>query len=70
MSLMYKIRGDVIAGTVRHDCGDGSYLIEDSIGNLEKIWREDAIADRDDANILINVGQPRSTVSSSSDRRV
>lgn len=42
-------------GIVRHDCSDGSYLVEDSIGDLEKIWREDIIADSDDADVLLQV---------------
>ena len=46
-----------VSGTVRHDCNDGSYLVEDSSGCLEKIGREDIIADSDDAHIVIEVCQ-------------
>ena len=42
-------------GIIRHDCADGSYLVEDSIGDLEKIWRENIIADNDDANAVLQV---------------
>ncbi|KAI0238962.1 hypothetical protein LSAT2_010272 [Lamellibrachia satsuma] len=46
-------------GTVRQDCNDGSYLVEDSAGCFEKIGREDIIADSDDAHIVI---EPEDTV--------
>ena len=42
-------------GIVRQDCGDGSYFLEDSVGNLERIWREDVITDADDAKHVIQV---------------
>ena len=42
-------------GIVRHDCGDHSYLVEDSVGDLERIWREDIIADMDDADNVLQV---------------
>ena len=44
-----------MSGTVRQDCNDGSYLVEDSAGCFEKIGREDIIADSDDAHIVIEV---------------
>ena len=34
-------------GTVNRNCGDDSYIIEDSHSDVEKIWREDIIADDD-----------------------
>lgn len=36
------------SGVIRYDCGDNSYIVEDSVGDLEKIWREDILADGDD----------------------
>ena len=42
-------------GTIRQEVGDGSYFVEDAVGDLEKIWREDIIADGDDADITIQV---------------
>ena len=40
---------------MRQDCGDNSYIIEDSVGDLEKIWREDIIHDDDDRNKHLRV---------------
>ncbi len=41
---------------VRHDCGDNSYIVEDGVGDLEKIWREDIITDQDDVHQSVQVG--------------
>ncbi|XP_021341552.1 uncharacterized protein LOC110442323 isoform X2 [Mizuhopecten yessoensis] len=46
-------------GIVQQDCGDLSYIIEDSTRMCEKIWREDIITDYDDANQII---QPKDAV--------
>lgn len=46
-------------GIVQQDCGDFSYIIEDSTRMCEKIWREDIITDYDDANQII---QPKDAV--------
>ena len=40
---------------MRHDCGDNSYIIEDGVGDLEKIWREDILADQDDDGRQLSV---------------
>lgn len=45
-------------GIVRQDCGDNSYFVEDSVGDLERIWREDIITDQDDASHGIVVSKP------------
>jgi len=42
-------------GTVKDRCGDDCYIIQDSLGDLEKIWREDVIADDDGSNQTIRV---------------
>jgi hypothetical protein len=41
-------------GVVRFDCGDMSYIIEDDVGYMEKIWREDII-DEDTMNTNIEL---------------
>ena len=43
------------SGVVRQNCGDSSYFVEDSVGDLERIWREDIITDQDDASHSIQV---------------
>ncbi len=43
------------SGVVRQDCEDGSYFVEDSVGDLERIWREDIVTDRDDAKHILQV---------------
>ena len=43
------------SGIVRQNCGDSSYFVEDSVGDLERIWREDIITDQDDASRSIQV---------------
>ena len=40
---------------MRQDCGDYSYIVEDSVGDLEKIWREDIIHDDDDRDKPLKV---------------
>ena len=45
-------------GTIRQDCGDGSYLVEDSVSDLEQIYRADIITDADDAANQIGVHDP------------
>jgi len=45
-------------GTIRQDCGDGSHLVEDSVGDLEQIYRPDIITDADDADNEIRVHDP------------
>ena len=45
---MYNYVVFLCSGIVRHDCGDNSYIVEDGVGDLEKIWREDILADQDD----------------------
>ncbi|KAK3738170.1 hypothetical protein QZH41_019678, partial [Actinostola sp. cb2023] len=45
-------------GTVRQDCGDGTFFIEDSVGDLEQIPRIDIITDEDDADNVIKGGDP------------
>ena len=42
-------------GIVVQDCGNHSYFVEDSVGSVEKIWREDIIADKDEADAEIKV---------------
>ena len=42
-------------GTVKQSCGDGSYFVEDSVGDLEKIWREDILTDSDEADVVLQV---------------
>lgn len=46
------------SGTIRQDCRDGSYLVEDSLGDLEQIYRPDIITDADDADNEIDVHDP------------
>ena len=46
------------SGTIREDCRDGSYLVEDSLGDLEQINRPDIITDADDAENEIVVHDP------------
>ena len=43
------------AGTIKEDINDGSFIVEDSAGDLERIWREDVIRDADDTNCTIHV---------------
>lgn len=45
-------------GTIRQDCGDGSYYVEDSVGDLEQIYRPDIILEADDADNEIDVHDP------------
>lgn len=45
-------------GTIRQDCGDGSYYVEDSVGDLEQIYRPDIISEADDADKEIDVHDP------------
>ncbi|CAH1777455.1 unnamed protein product [Owenia fusiformis] len=45
-------------GTLRQDCEDYSYFVEDSVGDLEKIWREDIITDNDDAGNVLQYKDP------------
>lgn len=45
-------------GTIRQDCGDGSYLVEDSLGDLEQIYMQHIITDADDADNEIDVHDP------------
>lgn len=45
-------------GTIRQDCGDGSYLVEDSVSDLEQINRADIISDADDAANQIGLHDP------------
>ena len=47
-----------LPGIVRQDCGDNSYFVEDSVGDLERIWREDIMTDQDDATHGILVSKP------------
>ena len=44
-----------LTGIVRENCGDFSYIVEDSVGDLEKIWREDIIHDDDDRDKQLKV---------------
>ena len=44
-----------ILGSVKQSCGDFSYLVEDSVGDMEQIWREDIITDNDDASNILQV---------------
>ena len=37
-----------VTGTVQQYLGDMSYIVEDSTGYVERIWREDVISDYDD----------------------
>ena len=46
------------SGTIRQDCKDGSYLVEDSLGDLEQINRPDIITEADDADNEIGVHDP------------
>ena len=53
----FKIRRILILsyiGTVRETVGE-SYLVEDSVGNMEEISRDNIISDEDDANNSIQV---------------
>lgn len=45
-------------GTIKQDCGDGSYFVEDSVGDLEQIYRPDIITEADDAENEIGVHDP------------
>ena len=42
-------------GTIKEDCGKTIYAVEDTVGNVEKIVRDDIITDEDDADNIINV---------------
>ncbi|XP_013387557.1 von Willebrand factor A domain-containing protein 3B [Lingula anatina] len=46
-------------GTIRENCGDCSYFVEDGAGDMERIYREDIITDNDDVQQLL---QERGTV--------
>lgn len=46
------------SGTIKQDCGDGSYFVEDSVGDLEQIYRPDIITEADDAENEIGVHDP------------
>lgn len=37
------------------DCGNAIYDVEDSVGNVEKIVRDDIICEQDDADNIISV---------------
>lgn len=43
------------AGLIKGFCGDDCYFVEDSLGYVEKIWREDIIANEDSSNQTIRV---------------
>jgi len=43
-------------GTIKEDCGKTIYAVEDTVGNVEKIVRDDIITDEDDADNIINAG--------------
>ena len=45
-------------GTIRQDCKDGSYLVEDSVSDLEQINRADIITDADDTANQIGLHDP------------
>ncbi|KAK1167593.1 hypothetical protein AOXY_G10303 [Acipenser oxyrinchus oxyrinchus] len=45
-------------GYVVHSCGDHSYFVQNNEGELERIWREDLITEADDAENIIQVGDP------------
>eukprot|EP00794_Sanderia_malayensis_P007171 gene7171-7977_t len=45
-------------GTIKQDCGDSTYYVEDSVGYVERIVRQDIITDEDDADNVIKIGSP------------
>ena len=51
-------------GTIKEDCGNAIYAVEDTVGNVEKIVRDDIISDQDDADNIINVSCPFFSVTS------
>lgn len=46
--FLYSFEVFIYLGTVPEDKG-GNYLVEDSVGNMEEISREDIITDDDDS---------------------
>ena len=44
---------------MQQDCLDGTYFVEDSVGDLEQIHRSDMITDEDDADNVIKVTNTR-----------
>ena len=44
-----------LLGTIKEKINDSSFIVEDSAGDLERIWREDIICDQDDVNCSIQV---------------
>uniref|UniRef100_A0A8C5P7Y9 DUF4537 domain-containing protein n=1 Tax=Leptobrachium leishanense TaxID=445787 RepID=A0A8C5P7Y9_9ANUR len=49
-------------GSIVHDCGDSSYFIQMSHGELSRIWREDLYSDADDYKQDIQVHHPLKNV--------
>ena len=45
----------ICTGTIKEDCGDSTYYVEDSVGVVERIIRQDIISDEDDASNNISV---------------
>ncbi|XP_029459172.1 von Willebrand factor A domain-containing protein 3B [Rhinatrema bivittatum] len=43
-------------GSIVHDCKDHTYFLQNNTGEVERIWREDIIADIDDTNKEIQEG--------------
>ncbi|XP_058885475.1 von Willebrand factor A domain-containing protein 3B-like isoform X2 [Acipenser ruthenus] len=54
----WSLDGWYCPGAVVHSCGDQSYFVQNNEGELERIWREDLITDADDAENIIQVGDP------------
>ena len=59
MNLCYDLETSCtvfcISGTVKENLGNCAYLVQDSTDALEKIWREDILAESDDADFILEV---------------
>ncbi len=53
--------GVTCLGIVHQNCGDCSYFVEDSVGDMERIWREDIITEADDADAVLQVQYKQDT---------
>ncbi|XP_041115955.1 von Willebrand factor A domain-containing protein 3B-like [Polyodon spathula] len=54
----WSLDGWYSPGSVIHSCGDQSYFVQNNEGELERIWREDLITDTEDAESIIQLGDP------------
>ena len=53
--LLFELHLSCSLGTIKENLGNCAYLVQDSTDALEKIWREDIIAESDDADVTLQV---------------